>query len=55
MRKKAKALKAVEPNAGVRKAYTKAVTKIERDFQSYVLNRVLLFWSLSTCLPRIPN
>ena len=43
MRKKAKALKAVEPNAGVRKAYTKAVTKIERDFQSYVLNRVLLF------------
>lgn len=43
MRKKTKALKAVEPNAGVRKAYTKAVTKIERDFQSYVLNRVLLF------------
>lgn len=57
-RKKAKTLRGVQPNAGVRKAYTKALRKLQGDFQSFISDKILAFLESKHALTQdalIPN
>lgn len=40
--KKVRTCRAIEPNAGVRKAYVKALQRIHRDFQYFVLDQLMM-------------